>query len=91
MLLTCSGVRSGRGGRVLVCEPMTDADPIDAEVEARLALVARRYGARLDDEQMADVRRIVRGLVEAARALRAVPLDPADEPYPSFGVLRSEP
>jgi hypothetical protein len=66
---------------------MADVDPAQAEVEALLALVASRYGARLEPEQMADVRRIVEGLVESARAVRAVPLSPSDEPYPPFGPL----
>lgn len=70
---------------------MSGADPSRAEVEALLALVASRHGARLDREQMADVRRIVEGLVDMARALRAVPLRPSDEPHPPFAALRSEP
>ena len=66
-------------------------DPIPAEVDALVALVTSRHGSALDPEQLADLRRLVRGLVEGMRALRAAPVSPSDEPYPPFAPLRLEP
>jgi hypothetical protein len=52
----------------------------DEEVEALWALVRQRYGSRLTDEQLTDLRTSVEGLVGAARELRRVSLSNADAP-----------
>jgi hypothetical protein len=70
---------------------MIEADAIRAEVEAMLALVRERYGSRLDAEQLAGVRTAIEGIVQAARALRAVRLDNADEPAQPFAAYRAHP
>ncbi|HEY2325626.1 MAG TPA: hypothetical protein VGJ82_22405 [Thermoanaerobaculia bacterium] len=46
----------------------------DAEVAARINWVFTKYGARLTDEQRADVRRIITGGQPAIEAMRAYPL-----------------
>ena len=50
-----------------------------------------RYGNRLDAEQLAGVRTAIEGIVQAARALRAVRLDNADEPAQPVAAYRAHP
>jgi len=69
---------------------MIPADALHAEVETMLALVRERYGSRLDAEQLAGVRTAIEGIVQAARALRAVRLSNADEPAPPFAAYRAD-
>ena len=64
--------------------------PESDEVEARLALIRARYGARLTPEQLAEIRTMVEGLVKGARAMRAVPLRNSDEPALSFAPFRAD-
>jgi hypothetical protein len=63
----------------------------DAEVERLFALVRERYGDRLTPDQLDEVRKGVEGVVAAARALRAVKLENADEPFPPFIPYRAVP
>lgn len=63
----------------------------DDEVETLLALVRQRYGSRLTAVQLDGVRQGIEGIVAAARALRAVRLRNADEPWPPFVPSRGEP
>ena len=70
---------------------MSDADAVRAEVETLLALVRERYGNRLDADQLAGVRTAIEGIVQAARAFRAVRLSNADEPAQPFAAYRAEP
>jgi hypothetical protein len=70
---------------------MSEAEEVRAEVEALLALVGERYGSRLDAEQLAGVRTAIEGIVQAARALRAVRLTNADEPAQPFAAYRADP
>jgi hypothetical protein len=63
---------------------MTD----EAEVEALVALLRARYGARLTGEQLAELRDQVTSQVARARALRAVRLANSDEPAQSFTPYR---
>jgi hypothetical protein len=60
------------------------------EVVTLFALVANRYGDRLTTEQLDEIKRMVEGQVEAARALRAVRLSNADEPFQHFAAYRSD-
>jgi hypothetical protein len=69
---------------------MSEADAVRAEVETLLALVGERYGSRLDAEQLAGVRTAIEGIVQAARALRAVRLTNADEPGQPFVPYRAD-
>ena len=70
---------------------MSPADAVHAEVETMLALVRERYGNRLDADQLAGVRTALEGIVQAARALRAVRLTNADEPAQPFAAYRADP
>jgi len=62
--------------------PTSDAAPATPPAEADLlfALVRERYGSRLTPEQLTAIRQLVMGIVDDARALRAVPLANADAP-----------
>jgi hypothetical protein len=51
-----------------------------AEAEAKVTEIFRRYGDRLNDEQKADVRRLMREAQAQVEALRAFPLANSDEP-----------
>ena len=60
------------------------------EAVALFALVVNRYGRRLTTEQLDEIKQMVEGQVEMARALRAVKLSNADEPFPSFTPYRND-
>lgn len=66
---------------------MTDAS---AEVDRLFALVCERYGDRLTPAELEEVRKGVEGVVQAARALRAVKLESSDEPFPPFIPYRAD-
>ena len=53
-------------------------------------MVKSRYGDRLSPEELAEVRKGVKALAEAAEALRAVKLDPGEEPLSVFTPYRGE-
>jgi hypothetical protein len=65
------------------------ARPADPEAEALFALVRSRYGNRLTEEQLAEIRDQIAGLVERVRVLRAVRLANADEPAQPFAPFRA--
>jgi hypothetical protein len=62
----------------------------EREIETLFALIRDRYGPRLDGVQLADLHKTVEGIVDAARALRAVRLGQGDEPAQPFAPLRAE-
>ena len=51
-----------------------------AEIEARIEAIFRKYGPRLGEEQKVDIKRLARELQKPLEALRAYPLDNANEP-----------
>ena len=57
-----------------------------AEVEAKVSSVFRKYGSRLNEEQKADIRRILAETQEGLEKLRAFPLDNGDQPITVFKV-----
>jgi hypothetical protein len=63
----------------------------DAEVERLFALVRGRYGDRLTPAELDEVRKGVEGVVQTARALRAVRLESSDEPFSPFIPYRADP
>jgi len=69
---------------------MSLPEAVLAEVETLFALVRERYGGRLDAEQLAGVRTAIEGIVQAARALRAVRLANGDEPGQPFAPYRAD-
>jgi hypothetical protein len=62
--------------------------PSDADL--RFALVRRRYGDRLDAEELETLRRTVEAIVAQLAELRAVRLTNADEPLPQFSAFRAD-
>ena len=60
-----------------------------SEVETLFTLVRQRYGDRLTPEQLEAVKKGVEGVVEMARALRAVRLGDSDEPMQPFVPYRA--
>ena len=66
------------------------AETPDPESDTLFEIVRQRYGSRLNGEQLDDLRKIVRGLVDVARALRAVRLTNADEPFQGFAAWRAD-
>ena len=73
---------------------MADAEPMEsdarAELDALFELVRQRYGSRLSADQLDGVRKGIQGVVEGARALRAVRLANTDEPFQSFVPYRPD-
>jgi hypothetical protein len=69
---------------------MSEAAKPDPEAAALFEIVRLRYGDRLTPAQLAELRKIVAGQLETARALRAVALTNADEPMQPFAPYREE-
>jgi hypothetical protein len=61
-----------------------------AEVEAKVANIFRKYGDRLNDEQKADIRRIMAETQEGLDKMRAFPLENGDQPADAFRAYRHE-
>jgi hypothetical protein len=61
-----------------------------AEVEAKVASIFRKYGSRLSDEQKVDIRRVMAENQEGLEKMRAFPLDNADQPATVFHVDSQE-
>ncbi len=51
-----------------------------AEAEEKISAIFRKYGARLSEEQKADIRRIMLENQQSLETLRAYPLENSDEP-----------
>jgi hypothetical protein len=75
---------------ILACDEVAMAETPDPETDALFEIVRQRYAARLAPEQLDALRKIVGGQVEAARALRAVRLTNADEPFQRFAAYRAD-
>lgn len=60
-----------------------------AEVDARINWILTKYGSRLNDEQRADIRRIVAGGQAGIDTMRAYPLGNEVEPPVPFRVWRA--
>ena len=60
-----------------------------AEVEARVKWILTKYGARLDDEQRADIRRIITSGQTGIEAMRAWPIGNEVAPPQPYVVLAS--
>ena len=58
--------------------------PSDAEIDRHLANLREQFGAGLTDDQVAVVRERLVAALQAGEAMRAVPLDNADEPFIIF-------
>jgi hypothetical protein len=64
--------------------------PARAEVEMKVANIFRKYGDRLNDEQKADIRRIMAESQEGLEKMRAFPLENGDQPADAFRAYRRE-
>ena len=58
------------------------------EVEARLRVVADRYGDRLAPDELEEVRKALEANLDAAHALRSIRLGNWDEPFSVFKPIR---
>ncbi len=54
------------------------------EAELMFDVVRERYGERLDDDQLEEVKKGVEGIFEAAESLRKIKLENGDEPFSMF-------
>ncbi len=57
-------------------------DPLQVEVDARLAILVARRGEALDDEARETIRADIESMVKRARRLRRFVLDNGDGPFP---------
>ncbi len=62
------------------------APPAQAEVEMKYAEVLRKYGSRLNEEQKADVHRILAETQEGLEKMRAFALENGDQPATVFQI-----
>ena len=60
------------------------------DVDALLALLKGRYGGRLTNEQLEELRKAVEAASERAAQMRSVPLGNGDEPAFVFRPFRAE-
>ena len=57
-----------------------------AEVEAKVSSIFRKYGSRLSDEQKADIRRAMAETQEGLEKMRAFALENGDQPATVFQI-----
>jgi hypothetical protein len=67
---------------------MVDKSPKEAEFLFKM--VRDRYGDRLNAEELEEVRKGVKGIAEAAEALRSVKLGNGTEPFSIFKPYKKE-
>lgn len=60
---------------------MSDEHDLEGEAQSLFEVVRRKYGDRLDEQQLEAVRKEVGEIAENAEALRAVKLDNGDQPF----------
>lgn len=68
-------------------EPKKDAPK--SEADARMELVLARFGTQLDEAARKTIRTQIDGIVRNAEALRKIPLDNGDGPFPVFHPYRA--
>ena len=61
-----------------------------SESEHLFNIIKERYGERLSDEELAEVKKGVKRIVEAAEKLREIRLENGDEPFFVFRPYRGE-
>ena len=69
---------------------MSESSPDPQAVEALFELVRLRYGDRLDEDQLAEVRAGVQAAAKASDELRSVSLENGDEPFFVFQPFRGD-
>ncbi len=65
--------------------------PVDEEAALLFALIRHRYGARLDEAQLAIIRETIDGMLRDVAALRAAAVPDNAEPVQSFVPFRAAP
>lgn len=65
--------------------------PSQAEVDARVQWIVTKYGAHLNDEQRADVKRLVAGGQSGVDAMRKYDLENGTGPAEPFRIYRRTP
>jgi hypothetical protein len=71
-------------------EPAKPESPkVQTEADARMELVIARFGKHLDESARKSVRAEVESHVRRAEALRKIPLDNGDGPFPVFHPYRA--
>lgn len=61
-----------------------------AEVQMKVTDIFRKYGDRLNDEQKADIRKVMAETQEGLEKMRAFPLENGDQPADAFRAYRRE-
>jgi len=61
-----------------------------SESEHLFTIIKERYGERLSDEELAEVKKGVEKIVEAAEKIREIRLENGDEPFFVFRPYRGE-
>jgi hypothetical protein len=74
----------------LACAEETMPETPNPEAVTLFALVVNRYSSRLTTEQLDEIKKMIEGQVEMARALRALRLTNADGPFPHFAAYRND-
>ena len=64
--------------------------PVPPVVEAQMAALLSKYGNRLSEEQKADCKRLLTQAQKGSEAMRAFPLENANEPATIFRVYRAK-
>ena len=91
------------GASAALVAPARADDPIDdpkkddepkkeapkSEADARMELILARFGTQLDEAARKTVRSQIDGIVRNAEALRKIPLENGDGPFPVFHPYRA--
>jgi hypothetical protein len=80
-------------GPVVIADDAKKADdkkPVRSEIDERMDVLMTRFGkhSQLDDKARAAIRSGVTSVVNRAEALRKIPLDNGDGPFPVFHPFR---
>jgi len=69
---------------------MKGTDRLESEKRYLWEMIQSRYGDRLSEEALEEVKKGIEGILKIASALRSVPLSNGDEPMMSFTPFRKE-
>jgi hypothetical protein len=70
--------------------PASSTPALSAESEGQLQAILRQHGNLLSEEQKNDIKRLLGENQKGVEALRAFPLENADEPALTFRIYRPE-
>ena len=69
---------------------MSDTNRTESDSQCLFDMLKRRYGERLDPEELKEVKKGVENIQQAADKLRSVKLENSDEPFALFIPHREE-